>query len=154
MTKYKTKPVIWDVAQNKIVKSISKDTIRFDSTFEFTVYQKLTTLVGIRNIEMQVPLLIKPGSGAYPELAWKCDFRIYRQNNLCDWLNVEAKGLPTREFKRNLQYLELFSPHDYKRLMVIGTSNESSYIDCNVDMWTLDGAIRHLTRDGWQQEKV
>ena len=149
MNKYYAKPVIWDSATKKLVSGSNQNTIHFASTFEFEVYRELVRLVGVRNLKLQVPLRIKEATGIYPELWWRCDFRIYRSNNLSDYLNIEAKGLPTREFKRNMQYLEAYSPIEFDRLLVIASDAKDCYIDKHVQAWSLPEAIKYLVSDGW-----
>lgn len=149
--KYGAKPVIWDTASKQIVNGSNRNTIYFDSTFEFEVYRELLALVGVRNLKLQVPIKIKDATAVYPEIYWRCDFRICKGNNLSNYLNIEAKGLPTREFKRNMQYLEAYSPSEFERLLVIAQTPKHCYIDKQIQAWSLRQAIKYLVSNGWAQ---
>lgn len=124
--------------QAKIITSrpTSSHDLRFDSKFECQVYASLAHLTSQSNLHRQVPLLIKPKTRFYRALFWKCDFRIYHPTNKALYWNIEAKGLSTREFLRNLQYLEIYSPEDWERLIIV--SNEPiKKIDALHTSWSL-----------------
>lgn len=125
------------------------DVIYFDSTFECEVYRKLICLVGCENVKVQIPLQIKPPTSNYPAIHWRCDFRILKPSHPREYINVEAKGIPTREFKRNLQYLELFSPDEFSRLMIIQCGKNIQSIDTCIKSWPLASAIKHLACIGY-----
>lgn len=146
-SKYSAKPVYYSLIderayRRKPTEVRNADLIYFPSTFEYLVYQELKTLVGEQRLHLQVPLKIKPATTIYPELVWHCDFRVYSKDN-ANYVNFEAKGDATREFKRNLQYLEFFSPDEFSRLMVVGKNN-CQWLDSKVHTWTLSTALAYL----------
>lgn len=149
--RYHAKPLFYCPSSESIypVNCKPKDAIFFASTFEFEVYQQLLLLVGKQNLELQVPIKIKDKTDAYPAIYWRCDFRIRKPFSRGEYLNIEAKGIPTREFKRNIQYVELFSPNEFKQLLIIGGENSPARIDRRVQVWTLTMAVNYLAAQGY-----
>jgi hypothetical protein len=101
----------------------SKDDIYFQSRYEFRVYREILQVVPRKLLGMQRPLRIKPSTNRYPAIQWKIDFSILphvnaRGLNMPELL-IEAKGLPTREFKRDIQYAEYLEPDAYSRLILV-----------------------------------
>lgn len=147
--KYQANPCYFSPSLGIVTnQKISLDAIYFASRFELRVYQRLCDSFGIKNVKTQVPLLIKPESKNYPRLVWHCDFRVMKPTSDDEYVNVEAKGFLTPEFKRNLQYLEFFSPYDFDRLMLVGDC-PSYWIDSKVTTWELENAISYLDSQGY-----
>lgn len=128
--KYNAKPLFYCQTSGKIFEDRQNDSnLFFASTFEYRVYKCLREVVDPKLIHLQVPLLIKHASKKYPAIFWRCDFRVYRSRNTTnEYLNIEAKGEATKEFKRALKYLEWFSHNDYERLLIV-SDTESAKID-------------------------
>lgn len=146
--KYLAKPVYYHPTLDLICKSRqTKDAIYFDSTFEYRVFRELVNLAGFNNVDRQVPLLVKPGTKSYSSLHWKCDFRVYKSRDSNEYLNIEAKGMLTPEFKRNLQYLEYFGPGNFEKLIVI--ADKSYWVDKCVQTWELKEALTYLKNKGY-----
>jgi hypothetical protein len=105
--------------------------ILFDSKYEVRIYQKLLNLFSSSQIRRQIPLLVKPPSSVYPPLYWKVDFGIETGP---EWplpeIYIEAKGFVTTEFKRQLNYLNYFSPKIWERLLIV--SERKQIIDKQV----------------------
>lgn len=143
-TKYRSCPCYFSPSLNRLsYQKEAKDSISFDSKLEAEIYRLLCCLIGRKNVQTQVPLPIKPPSKRYPKIDWRCDFRVLHPSN-GNYLNVEAKGFLTCEFKRNVQYLELFSPQEYNRLLVIGGNTSFRRIDKNLSIWTIDSVTTYL----------
>jgi len=124
-SKFRAVPTYYCSHSRKISsKRLTRFDLRFDSKFEAQVYAKLRELVPATRIERQVPLLIKPETIVYRPCFWKCDFRIRHHSHNSKYWNIEAKGFLTREFLRNLEYLQLYSLSDWSRLLIV-TSNTS-----------------------------
>lgn len=155
MNKYKAKRVYYHPQTGQVLPSPhSQDAIPFDSILECSTYLALVNLVGAGNIIRQCSLLIKPPTDRYTAIFWKCDFRVYKGNdNPFDYINLESKGFVTREFIRNLRYLEYFSPVDYDRLMLVA-NQPIELLDNNVDVWMLPQAIKYLSEQGYGLNKV
>lgn len=144
-SKYKAKPIFYSPVTDKTYPKNPRidGTLFFASTFEFLVYRELKYLVGANNVQCQVPIKIKERTRNYPQLNWRCDFRVWHPRQPTEYFNIEAKGIPTDEFKRVVQYLDLFSYQDYERLIVI-TNYSSTWINKEIRTWTLEDAIARL----------
>lgn len=92
------------------------ESIRFDSHFEAKCYKVLRQKYPRLAIARQYPLLIKNQTKRYDRLDWKVDFRVHTD---AERFNIEAKGIPLPEFKRNLQYLEFFNRDEYLRTWIV-----------------------------------
>lgn len=103
----------------------------FASIFEYRVYQALIEITHPNLISLQVPILIKHASKNYPAIFWKCDFRIYKNHyDKNEYINIEAKGVATKEFKRILKYMDWFSSINHQRLLVVGEGKPVSIDSC------------------------
>lgn len=81
--------------------------VRFDSRWELSVYLHLRGYIPKQNILIHQKILIKPQTTNYRAKYWCVDF-IIKWNN--KQLLVEAKGLPTSDFKRQLQLIDCNRP--------------------------------------------
>lgn len=90
--------------------------IMFDSIFERETYKQLVYRYGEESVEVHVKVSIKPKTEVFKELFWSCDFKVKTR-----WgtFYVEAKGVPTEDFRLKVQYLELFQPDIYDRLVMV-----------------------------------
>ena len=134
--------------------SAFKDTpecLFFASTWEFRVYRELCHLVPQECIKLQYPLVVKPATEKYPKLEWRCDFALAPTEKFQNqfFLLVEAKGLSTGEFRRNLQYLEFFRPDEYKNLVIVRDERLPRKVDKNLSTIDLEG-LRRVIR--WLQK--
>lgn len=96
--------------------------IYFASTLELDLFLVLSREFSRDRIVLQVELMVKPETILYPALFWRCDFRVYGapRSGVRNYVNVEAKGFKTEEFRLKLQFLELYNPTEYERLVLIG----------------------------------
>lgn len=90
----------------------------FASKQELEVYKELISLPDVL-IQRQVKVPIKLPTPNYDATSWKCDFLVTYAHCPRKQFLVEAKGVPTREFKQMLQYLEYFNYTDWKRLIIV-----------------------------------
>lgn len=140
------KPLYYDSLTGGVSsKKQSERDIYFASGLEFEVWRSLVREFGRERVTSQVPLLVKPATDTYPDLFWRCDFRVYGlpgtgHNN---YANVEAKGFKTEEFRIKLQLLELTSPGEFKRLIIIGGEKELK-IDRVFSTVTIQAGIKHI----------
>lgn len=123
-----------------------KSYIFFPSELECDVYRELRKYFPDRCISRQIKLLIKPATNDYPALHWKCDFKVVKPDN-GDYMLIEAKGMITREFIRNVQYLNLFMPMDYERLLFV--SRKPMDIDQNHVSVSISDMIKVLKQQGF-----
>lgn len=148
--KYRQNPVFYNPKNKQFYsRKDAKNCLCFGSQLEFTIYRFLEQLVGYENVQLQVPLKIKEKTSIYPELKWRCDFRIYKPYMPREYLNIEAKGIITREFKRNLQYLEYTCPDEFKRLIIVGSNTEDEFIDKKTMMWSINHTTQYLKEQGY-----
>lgn len=82
--------------------------IKFDSRWELTVYMFLRGYIPKDNILIHQKILIKPESKHYRARYWNCDFMLKWNNKI---LLIEAKGYPTKDFKRQLQLIDSNARH-------------------------------------------
>ncbi len=115
--KYGAVQCYWHEASRSICdeKPLS-ESIRFDSHFEARCYKVLRAKYPRLAVARQHPLLIKSQTKRYDRLDWKVDFRVHTDDMR---FNIEAKGIPLPEFKRNLQYLEFFNRDEYLRTWIV-----------------------------------
>lgn len=100
----------------------NKQTITFDSSFEFSVYLKLVKLVGEHSgVIAHHSVLLIPQSGFFPQANWEVDFYIPRANTY-----IEAKGnyLKTNSFAKSefvtrMKALASNNPSVYERLLIV-----------------------------------
>lgn len=81
--------------------------VRFDSRWELSVYLHLRGYIPKQNITIHQKILIKPETVNYRAKFWTIDFIIRWGTKQ---LLVEAKGLPTSDFKRQLQLIDSNRP--------------------------------------------
>lgn len=93
--------------------------IRFDSTIEAKVYQRLRMAFKKSQLSRQHSLLIKPKTRFYDGLYWRCDFRVMTDRS---WINIEVKGLALPSFKRDIQHLQAHNPIEWERLIIVSDS--------------------------------
>ena len=125
LNKYKATSCYYSHLTGRISTSrLTRFDLRFDSRFEAQVYARLRELLPDSRIERQVRLLIKPETAINQPYYWRCDFRVYHPEDETNYWNIEAKGFLTRDFLRNLQYLELFSPTDWSQLVIVTNNSD------------------------------
>lgn len=90
----------------------------FASKQELEVYKELISLPDVI-VQRQVKVPIKLPTPHYDATSWKCDFLITQAHCPKKQFLVEAKGMPTREFKLMLQYLEYFNHIDWRRIVIV-----------------------------------
>lgn len=96
-------------------KPVVIDDIRFDSTFEGTVYELLKKFYVPCQIRCHHPIAIAPASNRFPAWNWKVDFYLPESNLL-----IEAKGVRTDEWTGKLRALDSLNPKVLDRLIVVG----------------------------------
>lgn len=145
-TKYKAIPCYFSPNNSLITeKRITPNDIWFGSKIECRVYALLRKYLPAERIDRQVRLLVKPKTTYNAPLWWKCDFRIYHSRNE-SYLNIEVKGFKTNAFIRNIQYLELHSPYDWKQLIIV-TDNLSLKIK-NFTPYSLE-QLEYFLKHNW-----
>ncbi|HAA27399.1 MAG TPA: hypothetical protein DCE56_06580 [Cyanobacteria bacterium UBA8553] len=131
-------------AENDSLDSFKKysDSQWFASKQELAVYKALTSIPRT-TVERQVKVPIKLPTPLYDATCWKCDFLVTYDGRPEKQYLVEAKGVPTREFKLMLQYLEYFNYTDWKRLIVV--TNKRIKIDRNIWSVAVDDLVECLS---------
>lgn len=82
---------------------------RFDSRWELSVYLHLRGYIPKDNLLIHQKILIKPQTSNYKAKYWNADFIVQTPSNKCR-LIIEAKGVPTSDFKRQLQLIDSNRP--------------------------------------------
>jgi hypothetical protein len=95
---------------------IEVDGIKFDSKFEFKTYQVIRAHFPKEMIEVHKKVLVKPPTSRYPAKYWRCDFTVGVKAHI---LLIEAKGFPTKDFKRQMQMLDYFNPTEFSKVRII-----------------------------------
>lgn len=111
------------------LEKINENQEFFSSQLELEVYRELLLVPGIV-IERQVKVPLKAPRDFFPALYWKCDFQI--TSTLCSKIDflIEAKGMPTREFKHQMMMLEDFSDSLFRKLIIVSTKSlKLSYLE-------------------------
>lgn len=106
----KTKSVL---AHRPLTDALTKNILKFDSKWEFTVYQALIELVGVEEVQLQVSIKLKKKTDKSPEMTYVCDFLV------CGFWYVEAKGFLTPEAACKLKMLEVVHPDVAARMSVV-----------------------------------
>ena len=132
--KYRSKPVFWDLEDKRVISSLEVEKYRskgrlklpnrierFDSTLEFSVYQKLIDLYGERRIVRQYLLMILPPGYCYPKgKYWRVDFAVKTAIGSNDYARfVEAKGAVLSDFRHTLSALENHDDRSFNRLRIV-----------------------------------
>lgn len=128
--KYKAQPQIYDG-------------IQFDSKWELTTYLKIREHISRDRVLIHKRVLIKPPTRNYKARYWKCDFIIVDSSGAFRLL-VEAKGIPTAEFKRQLQLIDSNEPHLIPLIRIIQYTSQR--IDECFNSITLDELSKELKR--------
>lgn len=102
----------------------NSDVLFFASQFEYEVYLLLRDFVPAKNIQLQVPLRVKPETLKWPAVYWRVDFSINVSETI--WF-IEAKGHCTLDFKNKLMLLECFYPQDYSQLVLVHEKNNKQW---------------------------
>lgn len=101
----------------------------FHSSLEFQIWVQLKSHFdeGFK-ILRQVPIVYKPKTTTYSELAWKVDFSIYREATPLDIWYVEAKGDwilhdsgAFAELQHKIQFLEYVYHELWERVLFVST---------------------------------
>ncbi|SKB12037.1 hypothetical protein PL11201_290005 [Planktothrix sp. PCC 11201] len=100
--------------------------IQFDSKWECEVYRLIKSIIPPSYISVHERVLIKPTTKNYRARYWNCDF-IIKDDFDNPLLLVEAKGMPTREFLRQLQLLDAFEPTLIGKIRIV--QQQSTKID-------------------------
>ena len=93
-----------------------KDGIRFDSKWELKVFETIVSVFGKDKFSVHEKVLIKPPTKHYKASYWKCDFIVGRGSNL---LYIDAKGMITRDFKRQMQMLDIYSHNIVSNVRIV-----------------------------------
>lgn len=94
------------------------DGIKFDSKWEFAVYQAIHKHFSKDEIRVHAKILVKPKTTHYKEKFWKCDFAV-GDADTDKFLLIEAKGFPTPDFKRQLQLLDTHNPSLIEKVRIV-----------------------------------
>lgn len=86
----------------------------FPSKLEGEVYKLIKYQFPSVQFQIQHKILVKPASPHFPPRFWKVDFYIPQW----EWL-IEAKGMRTREWKQQLEALDLINPGALNNLSVV-----------------------------------
>lgn len=120
------------------ITPVTCDGIRFASTLEWDTYRTLNQFARDykMKLELQHPVLLKPKSSNYREIYWKVDFHLSSPSlcvvedsgfrNYQHELLIEAKGIPEREFIRNVKFLDWVNPSSISRLVVVTTQTSQA----------------------------
>lgn len=100
--------------------------INFDSKWELEVYKVITSIIPPNYVSIHQKVLIKPTTKNYRARYWRCDFAI-RGNEGELFLLIEAKGIPTRDWLRQLQLIDATEPSLIDKIRIVQT--ESTKID-------------------------
>lgn len=104
------------------------DVQRFDSLFEYKIWQILRRYFEPEQICRQVPYCIKPKTDKFPPVVWKPDFTI-ESPTYDRILIVEAKGFSTSEYILKLKLFELNYPWLYDKLEIVHSGVNRRKID-------------------------
>lgn len=94
------------------------DGIKFDSKWEFAVYQAIHKHFSKDEIRVHQKILIKPKTTRYKDKFWKCDFAVGDADK-GKFLLIEAKGFPTPDFKRQMQLLDSYNPNLLDKVKIV-----------------------------------
>lgn len=115
--------------------------IRFDSKWELTTYLKIREYIPKDKILLHQKVLIKPQTHNYKPRYWKVDFIITDSKGIYRML-VEAKGLPTLDFKRQLQLIDCCEPHLIPLIRIV--QHQAERIDECFSSITLEDLSKEL----------
>jgi hypothetical protein len=142
-SKYNNQPCWIFVNSDKIIDAVAgqkpENAEYFPSRLEAKTYLILKKVFGIKNFTSQFAVEVKPKTPIYPAIYWKVDFKVHEP-----FVLIEAKGENLPEFKRNLQYLQLFNPVEFGQLIVVKTEREK--IDSAIYSMGLKEFEEHLMR--------
>jgi hypothetical protein len=107
--------------------STKVDGIMFDSAYESEIYKVLRDFCKQTSLtlELQTKVLLKPPTKNFPAINWKCDFSITSGFSLGEIYNkpnvvlIEAKGVNSREFNRNIKMVDYLYPGIYSRMILV-----------------------------------
>jgi hypothetical protein len=98
------------------------DCVFFGSKWEHRVYMAVRQIIPDECISLHEVFPMKPATEKYKAMGLNVDI-VTRPSLVHAWVPfilIEPKGIPTPEFKRNLQFLEYFNSEAYSKLLVIG----------------------------------
>lgn len=98
----------------------------FDSKWELEVYRFLRRYIPASHILLHQEIIIKPKTKNYKAKYWRCDFVVMGHKNN-ELMLIEAKGIATREFKRQLQLIDCNFPHLIPKITIV--QQQSQRID-------------------------
>lgn len=87
--------------------------MKFDSKWEFNIYQQLIKAVGVDNVQLQPSIELKPKTTQSGAVTYVCDFLVY------NFWYIEAKGFLTPEASCKLKMLEVVHPTIASRLFIV-----------------------------------
>lgn len=98
------------------------DCVYFGSKWEHRCYMAVRQIIPDECISLHETIPMKPATERYRAMGLNVDIvtRPTVNHSWVPYVLIEPKGIPTSEFKRNLQFLEFFNPEAYSRLLVIG----------------------------------
>jgi hypothetical protein len=145
LNKYNAKGVYYSPStQQTYPMRALPDCLFFGSQWEFKVYQCLAYTLTIPGecLILQSELLLKPATAKYPAMTWRCDFEVKPTEKypFIPGFLVEAKGIPTPQFKRDIQFFEYNYQESFHRLLVVG-DHPSEKIDKNIRTITMNDLI-------------
>lgn len=121
--------------------------VKFDSVFEFNVYQLLRKYFDVDSIKRQTHVLIKPHSGNCHSVSIKFDFSIHLPNNECFKL-IEAKGYLTQESKLKLNFLEYLQPHIFTKILFVSNNKVNLPYSINaISFFKFEETLKQLRSD-------
>lgn len=132
-SKFKNKPVYYDRRLNQVLEyrplgalGKDKDTVKFDSQFEFRVYQLLREYVADEYIHIHHPIKLKPKTAYSNAVTYVVDFLVAIEPSKTP-IYVEAKGCLTPEAKLKFQVMELLRPEDRKLILLVSEKRENYF---------------------------
>lgn len=102
------------VSNKYSAEKVTADGVTFDSKFEYSVYRMLATDFPTLQVEIHKPIAVKPSTPHFPARYWKADFYLPQLN----WI-IEAKGVRTRDWLRQLELLDCHNPQLLQNLSVV-----------------------------------
>ena len=100
-------------------KGFWQNDIYWASLWEYKVFSELKSNFPDMEINRQVKVLLKPKTDRFPPIFWKCDFHTSCKNGYPN-LFIEAKGVRTKEFIRDMKYLDFMAPMTFSTVRIVG----------------------------------
>ncbi|MEG3842599.1 DUF1064 domain-containing protein [Microcoleus sp. herbarium14] len=123
-SKYRNSIIYFDLKTNTVLAqrpstgALTKHIVKFDSKWEFSVYQCLLRICGVDDIELQPVIKLKSEFGNFGTLTYRCDFLVY------NFFYIEAKGVVTPEALVKFKTLEILYPDIAARLLIVTSASK------------------------------